>query len=179
MLLYENGRFLQTLEGPPAGLQQVWSSICRDRRHREIEVLTEHLVSNRLFAGWDLLLYSREDDKRRKAEAEARQRESEELLAAEGAGRQAAQVLLFLGQHRRRGIQAIIQPRLQLRAFFAVPLFHRAQPLAQLGIGRALRLQCGLQRGNLCRLIARTCHGIRRLGLARRRRPVRRGRPRP
>lgn len=59
MLLYENGRFLQTLEGPPAGLQQVWSSICRDRRHREIELLSEHVVSSRLFSAWDLLLYSR------------------------------------------------------------------------------------------------------------------------
>lgn len=67
MLLYENGRFLQTLEGPPAGLQQVWSSICRDRRHREIELLTEHVVSSRLFSDWDLLLYSRDDDPRRTA----------------------------------------------------------------------------------------------------------------
>ena len=60
MLLYENGRYLQTLEGPPAGLQTVWSSICRDDRHRDIEVLTEHVVSNRLFSDWDLLLYSRD-----------------------------------------------------------------------------------------------------------------------
>jgi blue light- and temperature-responsive anti-repressor len=65
MLLYDNGRFLQTLEGPPAAISAVWESISRDPRHCEIEVLTEHLVSNRLFAGWDLLLYSREDNKRR------------------------------------------------------------------------------------------------------------------
>ena len=65
MLLYDNGRFLQTLEGPPTAIAAVWASISRDPRHCEIEVLTEHLVSNRLFAGWDLLLYSREDNKRR------------------------------------------------------------------------------------------------------------------
>ncbi|MCZ8136200.1 MAG: BLUF domain-containing protein [Porphyrobacter sp.] len=69
MLLYENGRFLQTLEGPPAGLKQVWSSICRDQRHREIEVLTEHMVSSRLFSDWDLLLYSRDEDPRRTSRA--------------------------------------------------------------------------------------------------------------
>lgn len=60
MLLYENGRFLQTLEGPPAGLSAVWASIRRDQRHRDIEVLTEHMVSSRLFSDWDLLLYSRD-----------------------------------------------------------------------------------------------------------------------
>lgn len=69
MLLYENGRFLQTLEGPPAGLQAVWSSICRDQRHRDIEVLTEHAVSSRLFNDWDLLLYSRDEDPRRTTRA--------------------------------------------------------------------------------------------------------------
>ena len=69
MLLYENGRYLQTLEGPPAGLQTVWSSICRDDRHRDIEVLTEHVVSSRLFSDWDLLLYSREEDPRRTTRA--------------------------------------------------------------------------------------------------------------
>lgn len=59
MLLYENGRFLQTLEGPPDGLDAIWSSIRRDQRHADIEVLTQHLVSARLFSEWDLLLYSR------------------------------------------------------------------------------------------------------------------------
>jgi methanogenic corrinoid protein MtbC1 len=69
MLLYENGRFLQTLEGPPASLQTVWSSISRDQRHQDIEVLTEHVVSSRLFSDWDLLLYSREEDPRRTTRA--------------------------------------------------------------------------------------------------------------
>lgn len=59
MLLYEDGHFLQTLEGPPKGLSAIWSDIRRDERHREIEVLTEHLVAARLFSDWDLLLYRR------------------------------------------------------------------------------------------------------------------------
>lgn len=57
MLLYDGGRFLQTLEGPPDGLRQIWSSIQRDERHAEIEVLTERMAPARLFSEWDLLLY--------------------------------------------------------------------------------------------------------------------------
>ncbi len=57
MLLYERGRFLQTLEGPTEGLDQIWNSIRRDDRHADIEVLTKHLVAARLFSDWDLLLY--------------------------------------------------------------------------------------------------------------------------
>lgn len=60
MLLYDDGRFLQTLEGPPEALEVVWASILRDHRHSDIEILTEHMVSSRLFSNWDLLLYSRE-----------------------------------------------------------------------------------------------------------------------
>ena len=54
MLLYENGRYLQTLEGPPDGLEAIWSSIREDERHADIDVLTKHLVSSRLFSEWDL-----------------------------------------------------------------------------------------------------------------------------
>lgn len=57
MLLYEDGRFLQTLEGPPQGLSAVWASIKQDERHQDIEVLTEHFVEARLFSDWDLLLF--------------------------------------------------------------------------------------------------------------------------
>jgi methanogenic corrinoid protein MtbC1 len=75
MLLYENGKFLQTLEGPPEGLKLIWSAIQEDKRHSHIEVLSEHVVSSRLFSDWDLLLYSRAEDRPRKsglAESEAR-----------------------------------------------------------------------------------------------------------
>ncbi|WP_298305796.1 BLUF domain-containing protein [uncultured Erythrobacter sp.] len=61
MLLYEKGRFLQTLEGPPEGLGQVWRSIQQDERHQDIEVLTEHFVEARLFSDWDLLLYRKRE----------------------------------------------------------------------------------------------------------------------
>ncbi|MEL6531047.1 MAG: BLUF domain-containing protein [Pseudomonadota bacterium] len=61
MLLYEDGKFLQTLEGPPDGLGAIWSSIQRDPRHANIEVLTQHLVPGRLFSSWDLLLYRKRE----------------------------------------------------------------------------------------------------------------------
>ena len=61
MLLYEDGKFLQTLEGPPKGLETIWSSIRRDERHKDIEVLSQHLVSGRIFSEWDLLLYRKLD----------------------------------------------------------------------------------------------------------------------
>ncbi len=61
MLLYENGRFLQTLEGPTKGLETIWASIRQDKRHNDIEVLSQHLVSGRIFSEWDLLLYRKLD----------------------------------------------------------------------------------------------------------------------
>ncbi len=61
MLLFEDGRFLQTLEGPPEGLEAIWNSVARDQRHSEIEVLSEHVVPARLFSDWDLLFCNRFD----------------------------------------------------------------------------------------------------------------------
>jgi methanogenic corrinoid protein MtbC1 len=57
MLLCDGGRFLQTIEGPPAAVDQVWHSIQRDPRHGGIEVLSQHVVPGRLFSGWDMQLY--------------------------------------------------------------------------------------------------------------------------
>ncbi|NCP13650.1 MAG: hypothetical protein GW858_05730 [Sphingomonadales bacterium] len=59
MLLFEEGRFLQTLEGPPEGLDAIWSSVARDQRHSDIEVLSKHMAPARLFTGWDMFLSSK------------------------------------------------------------------------------------------------------------------------
>ncbi|NIJ07573.1 methanogenic corrinoid protein MtbC1 [Sphingomonas vulcanisoli] len=59
MLLHDGGRFLQTLEGPPEAVDQIWSSIQQDRRHGAIEVLSQHIIPARLFSEWDLRLYDR------------------------------------------------------------------------------------------------------------------------
>lgn len=59
MLLYENGRYLQTLEGPPIELDQIWASVRQDDRHTQIEVLSEQLAPGRLFTGWHMQLFDR------------------------------------------------------------------------------------------------------------------------
>lgn len=64
MLLHDGGRFLQTLEGPPESVDQIWSSIRRDSRHGDIEVISQHIVPARLFGGWDMQLYSKSGDAR-------------------------------------------------------------------------------------------------------------------
>lgn len=61
MLLFENGAFLQTIEGPPAAVDTLWASIQRDGRHKHIEVLSQHMVAARLFSDWGLLLAGRFD----------------------------------------------------------------------------------------------------------------------
>ena len=61
MLLYEDGAFLQTLEGPPEKLDALWTSIKQDSRHDHIELLSEHVAPARLFSDWDLLLHTRLD----------------------------------------------------------------------------------------------------------------------
>lgn len=53
-LVYEDGRFFQCLEGPPAELEPVWQSIQSDPRHREIEILSMRLGTARMFDGWDM-----------------------------------------------------------------------------------------------------------------------------
>ena len=59
MLLFEDGCFLQTLEGPPSAVATLWSSIQRDARHDHIEVLSEHMAASRLFSGCGLLFEAR------------------------------------------------------------------------------------------------------------------------
>lgn len=72
MLLYDGGRYLQTLEGPPAALDHIWSAIQNDPRHAAIDVLSQHIVPTRLFSGWDLQLYRRSKDKTRLSPGVAR-----------------------------------------------------------------------------------------------------------
>lgn len=58
MLLYDKGRFFQTLEGPPSALKQLWGSISNDTRHKDIEILSEHIIPAKLFGAWNLLSYN-------------------------------------------------------------------------------------------------------------------------
>lgn len=67
MLMYEDGRFFQTLEGPPDSLQKIWCSIQQDPRHRLIEVLGQRIVPARMFSEWNMQFISRENDRRQPA----------------------------------------------------------------------------------------------------------------
>ncbi len=58
LVLYDENRFFQWLEGPPASLARVWSSISRDPRHTEIEALSVHAAPTRLFSQWDMRLFT-------------------------------------------------------------------------------------------------------------------------
>ena len=72
MLLYDRGRFFQTLEGSPESLKTLWDSVSRDTRHSDIEILSEHIIPARLFGAWDMLSFHgdvRHDSDIRRAKA--------------------------------------------------------------------------------------------------------------
>lgn len=52
LLVYDQGRFVQWLEGPAANVERVWNSIRRDPRHAEIERLHTPWHPERLFPDW-------------------------------------------------------------------------------------------------------------------------------
>jgi len=91
MLVYENGQYLQSLEGPPDAMEEIWSSIRRDPRHCSIEVLKQTLTPGRLFSGWDMKLLRRapSDPKSRENSLQAIERFQDQVplvtrLALEG-----------------------------------------------------------------------------------------------
>jgi len=56
LMLHDDGRFFQWLEGPQDGLSRIMQSISNDGRHTDIEVLNRGSVRSRTFSGWDLKL---------------------------------------------------------------------------------------------------------------------------
>ncbi len=60
MLVHEGDRFFQWLEGPNDALGVLWSSINRDTRHKDVELLGEGVTPVRLFRDWDLRFLERE-----------------------------------------------------------------------------------------------------------------------
>jgi methanogenic corrinoid protein MtbC1 len=64
MLVHEGDRFFQWIEGPGAALEGLWSSIRRDERHSDIELLGEGVTPIRLFSEWDLRFLHRRDGDR-------------------------------------------------------------------------------------------------------------------
>ena len=54
LLLYGAGQFIQVLEGPDEAVADVFASITRDFRHRELMVLLEEAIEYRAFADWSM-----------------------------------------------------------------------------------------------------------------------------
>lgn len=54
MLLYKDGNFLQVIEGDEAAVRQLFGSILKDVRHRDILVIDENTVSERQFGNWSM-----------------------------------------------------------------------------------------------------------------------------
>ena len=59
VLLHDDGRFFQWLEGPADGVERVMRSIRGDTRHTDIEVLDRRASPARRFDGWDMKLAAR------------------------------------------------------------------------------------------------------------------------
>lgn len=59
MLLYDDGKFYQWLEGPAENIGRLMRSINRDPRHADIEVLSDKPTATRQFGDWQLRLATR------------------------------------------------------------------------------------------------------------------------
>lgn len=56
VVLYDECRFFQWLEGPAPGVERIMGSIRNDRRHTDLQVITERASDARRFDGWDMKL---------------------------------------------------------------------------------------------------------------------------
>ena len=63
-LLYDEGCFVQVLEGPLAALERLFERIRRDRRHSDVTVLENASRHERSFASWSMAHASEAPDRR-------------------------------------------------------------------------------------------------------------------
>ena len=54
LLLHDRGCFLQVIEGPAIGIENLVRRLQRDRRHSQFEVKEDVLVETRLFPDWTM-----------------------------------------------------------------------------------------------------------------------------
>ncbi|WP_410499079.1 BLUF domain-containing protein [Chitinibacter sp. S2-10] len=54
LLLYQQGYFLQYLEGPPDTVRKVFASISKDPRNEEVELMSEEVILKRRFPNWSM-----------------------------------------------------------------------------------------------------------------------------
>lgn len=60
LMLYDDSRFFQWLEGPPVGVARIMHSIQRDTRHKDLEILADQTAEKRSFGGWSMKLAGRD-----------------------------------------------------------------------------------------------------------------------
>ncbi len=60
LMLCDNDRFFQWLEGPPDSVARIMHSIQRDSRHTEIEILADQTAPARSFGNWSMRLAGRD-----------------------------------------------------------------------------------------------------------------------
>jgi hypothetical protein len=58
MLLYKDGNFMQTLEGPPAVVKRRFLAIRHDFRHDGVVTLAEQVYEGRLFSDWSMAFWN-------------------------------------------------------------------------------------------------------------------------
>ena len=54
VLFYENGHFLQAIEGPAENIEALVERLRRDKRHRQMEVLIDQPIDKRYFSDWNM-----------------------------------------------------------------------------------------------------------------------------
>jgi methanogenic corrinoid protein MtbC1 len=59
LMLYDDGRFYQWLEGPADNVTRLMRSIYNDSRHRDIEILSDKTATTRQFGDWKMRLATR------------------------------------------------------------------------------------------------------------------------
>lgn len=57
MLVYQDGSFIQVLEGDKAHIELLFEKISKDARHNNIIVIGEQEVNQRSFANWDMAFH--------------------------------------------------------------------------------------------------------------------------
>ena len=59
LLVYDDGRFFQWIEGHPDKLAIVWAAIQRDTRHTDIQIMGNQSIPVRFFGDWDMRFSTR------------------------------------------------------------------------------------------------------------------------
>ena len=55
LLLFTNGKFVQTIEGPSASIDLVYERIERDRQHRGVVVFQDEAIESRVYPSWAMM----------------------------------------------------------------------------------------------------------------------------